>query len=801
SEPVHFCIIVAEPRYHRSRPAVFTSSILVTPFTRSRVQHKLTPPSAPITQYWIARRMAMAEQQWSNFNGGQWNNTMRSDHAVSQPIMTGKSNSNAIPDSGPASPSQGESFIYRQMAEGVIASSPQSALQTPLADSGMRIFEKQLEENKHAAAGMPMMFNGGMPISSGASPPDYNQFAMMQQQGGGYGYGSWGAVYPPPPQTTPISTGTGMAMPPGPPIHGTPTAASAAAAGPGLRVRHDSNTFGTSPPFNAGMFSMAQLQQSFAALNTAGGPPTPNRNDEFIIQPYAQFFMGGHAGLMMGPNGVAPFAAGTPPNQSLAGSPATMFNTIMQQNQYWNAAFNRQQQQAVAAAAYAQPQVAPNNATSAAGYGIGQFNHAATAAAAAAGGVRRPVRVPSTLAAGSDGVIRSNLLDDFRNNRANRLQLSDLGSHVVEFAKDQHGSRFIQQQLEKAKREEKQAVFVEVKANAQQLMVDVFGNYVIQKFFEHGTPDQRQALIDEIKGNVRKLALQMYGCRVIQKALETIDERQQLELLGELKNEVIQCVMDQNGNHVIQKVIEKVKPANLAFITDAIEKEKMVFKLSTHPYGCRVIQRVLEHCTYEQKKPVLEQLHANLKQLVEDQYGNYVIQHVVEHGDMEDKDRIVKELAGNVLAFAQHKFASNVIEKCLSCGDVKHRNMLITEVCGTQNDPCPPLLGMMKDQFANYVVQKMLDVADVTHRKKMMYAIKPHIASLRKYNYGKHIITKLEKYFQKQKASEAAALGYGGHPGAPVSPLIPTLADYQAASVLIGGGGMHSGLGSPNPLA
>uniref|UniRef100_A0A1I7X9X1 Anoctamin n=1 Tax=Heterorhabditis bacteriophora TaxID=37862 RepID=A0A1I7X9X1_HETBA len=64
--------------------------------------------------------------------------------------------------------------------------------------------------------------------------------------------------------------------------------------------------------------------------------------------------------------------------------------------------------------------------------------------------------------------------------------------------------------------------------------------------------------------------------------------------------------------------------------------------------------------------------------------------------------------------------------------------------------PAPPLLLMMKDQFANYVVQKMLDVADSAHRRKMMMAIKPHIPALRKYNYGKHIITKLEKYFQKQ---------------------------------------------------
>lgn len=38
---------------------------------------------------------------------------------------------------------------------------------------------------------------------------------------------------------------------------------------------------------------------------------------------------------------------------------------------------------------------------------------------------------------------RSHLLDDFRNNRNPHLQLSDLGNHVVEFAQDQHGSRYV----------------------------------------------------------------------------------------------------------------------------------------------------------------------------------------------------------------------------------------------------------------------------------------------------------------------------------------------------------------------
>lgn len=346
---------------------------------------------------------------------------------------------------------------------------------------------------------------------------------------------------------------------------------------------------------------------------------------------------------------------------------------------------------------------------------------------------------------------RSHMLEEFRNNRSPHLTLADLKDHVVEFAQDQHGSRFIQQKLERATGPERQMVYEQILKEALPLMTDVFGNYVIQKFFEFGNFEQRTGLTRAIRNNVMSLALQMYGCRVIQKALESIDDAQQMEILKEMEGQVLRCVKDQNGNHVVQKVIEKVRPEKLQFIIDAFvnEHENNVFTLSTHPYGCRVIQRVLEYCTENQKRPVLDQLHAHLKQLVCDQYGNYVIQHVIEHGSDEDRDVIIKEIAGDVLRFSQHKFSSNVIEKILLCAQAKHKNLLISEVCGTHNDPCPPLMLMMKDQFANYVVQKMLDVADAHHRKKMLFAIKPHIPQLRKFNYGKHIITKLEKYFNK----------------------------------------------------
>uniref|UniRef100_A0A8D2CT54 PUM-HD domain-containing protein n=1 Tax=Sciurus vulgaris TaxID=55149 RepID=A0A8D2CT54_SCIVU len=329
---------------------------------------------------------------------------------------------------------------------------------------------------------------------------------------------------------------------------------------------------------------------------------------------------------------------------------------------------------------------------------------------------------------------RSRLLEDFRNNCFPNLQLRDLIGHIVEFSQDQHGSRFIQQNLKRTTPAERQMVFNEILQAAYQLMT-------------FGTLDQKLALATRIRGHVLPLALQMYGCRVIQKALESISSDQQSEMVKELDGHVLKCVKDQNGNHVVQKCIECVQPQSLQFIIDAFKGQ--VFVLSTHPYGCRVIQRILEHCTAEQTLPILEELHQHTEQLVQDQYGNYVIQHVLEHGRPEDKSKIVSEIRGKVLALSQHKFASNVVEKCVTHASRAERALLIDEVCCQNDGPHSALYTMMKDQYANYVVQKMIDMAEPAQRKIIMHKIRSHITTLCKYTYGKHILAKLEKYYLK----------------------------------------------------
>eukprot|EP01120_Amphizonella_sp_Union-15-10_P015619 TRINITY_DN8071_c0_g4_i3.p1 TRINITY_DN8071_c0_g4~~TRINITY_DN8071_c0_g4_i3.p1 ORF type:complete len:789 (-),score=198.44 TRINITY_DN8071_c0_g4_i3:229-2595(-) len=344
---------------------------------------------------------------------------------------------------------------------------------------------------------------------------------------------------------------------------------------------------------------------------------------------------------------------------------------------------------------------------------------------------------------------RSSLLEEFRNSKNNKkFELKDIVGHFVEFSGDQHGSRFIQQKLETASVAEKQMVFKEIYPHALNLMVDVFGNYVIQKFFEHGTSEQKKHLGSTLSGQVLSLSLQMYGCRVVQKALEVISVDQQAALVRELEGHVLKCIKDQNGNHVIQKVIEQVPAHLITFIIDTFAGK--VLSLATHPYGCRVIQRILEHCSEAQQSILQELLHCTVN-LVQDQYGNYVVQHVLEHGSSRDKSMIIEQLLGKMVQLSQHKFASNVIEKCVQYGNYQERQIIIDEILGDQSnfEDGGALEAMMKDQYANYVVQKIIDVCDGTQRERIIERIQPHIGSLKKYTYGKHIIARLEKIIGK----------------------------------------------------
>ncbi|KAJ6350014.1 hypothetical protein OIU78_006241 [Salix suchowensis] len=375
------------------------------------------------------------------------------------------------------------------------------------------------------------------------------------------------------------------------------------------------------------------------------------------------------------------------------------------------------------------------------GYRSGRAAHLASAMRSSMGGSTGTWQ--SDIDCNAERRQSSSLIDEFKNKKTGSFELSGIVGHVVEFSTDQYGSRFIQQKLETASVEETNKIFPEIIPHACSLMTDVFGNYVIQKFLDHGTESQRMELANQLTGHVLSLSLQMYGCRVIQKALEVIDVDRQTQMVAELDGSVMKCILDQNGNHVIQKCIECVPGDRIQFITSAFYGQ--VLALSTHPYGCRVIQRVLEHCKdMKTQQIIMDEIMQSVCTLAQDQYGNYVIQHVLEHCKPQQRSVIISKLAGQIVLMSQQKFASNVVEKCLTFGGPDERQLLVNEMLGSTYEN-EPLQAMMKDPFGNYVVQKVLETCDDRSLELILSRIRVHLSALKRYTYGKHIVSRVEK--------------------------------------------------------
>ncbi|CAI5721061.1 unnamed protein product [Peronospora destructor] len=356
----------------------------------------------------------------------------------------------------------------------------------------------------------------------------------------------------------------------------------------------------------------------------------------------------------------------------------------------------------------------------------------------------------------------NSLLEEFNSApKSEKWGLSAIKGHLFLFAKDQTGSRFIQQKLEKADERLKADAFNEIFPNSLLLMTDVFGNYVIQKFLEFGSLEQQQLLVELMTSNMISLALQVYGCRVIQRALEVVQVEEQLALIRQLKGHVMKCVIDQNGNHVLQKCIEAaswkraaecngmgpqlfVTGKDIQFIIDSFVGHAAA--LSTHSYGCRVIQRVLEHCAPEQICPLLSEIIFKCRELVKDQFGNYVVQHVISHGEPNQRNIVMQAVLPEIARWSQHKYASNVVESCLEHATKEEVSRIIDFIlqCDESGASCA-LLPMMKHMYGNYVVQKLLERADDHDRQRIVCIIRHNEDYLKRFTFGKHVLSRLER--------------------------------------------------------
>ncbi|KAL3807999.1 hypothetical protein ACHAXA_011161 [Cyclostephanos tholiformis] len=333
----------------------------------------------------------------------------------------------------------------------------------------------------------------------------------------------------------------------------------------------------------------------------------------------------------------------------------------------------------------------------------------------------------------------------------------------IKVAKDQDGSRFIQQRL----------------AVADELWNDVYGNFIVQKLLEFGTDGMKEGLAKRLRSETLSLSTRVYGCRVIQKALDELSNRDVASLISTFKGNVLLCLNDHNGNHVIQKSISilfkmaKESRENgeddlctlyLESIDPIVEEIiQSVELLAKHAYGCRAVQRMVEYAIEPLRSKVLDSIIASQDSLLCHTYGNYVVQKALEHGRPSDRDAIFKSITldNSVIKFSKQKQASNVVEAMLRLGDDRQRQQIVQEMLNcfcvdhynvTEN----AVLSMSKDPYANYVVKTALKVLQEGEQRDRLFSILlSHQADLEEVPFAKHIVAMLNTHRQSGEEDTA----------------------------------------------
>lgn len=361
-----------------------------------------------------------------------------------------------------------------------------------------------------------------------------------------------------------------------------------------------------------------------------------------------------------------------------------------------------------------------------------------------------------------------------------RPTLNELRSHIMEFGRDSHGSRYIQSLMEHATANEREQIIDEVIPEAVGLMQDLFGNYVIQNFLEYCTKAQRTIVATKIKQNMNLLSFQPHGCRVVQRAIDKFNSDERNSLLEEVifpGDKILRCAKDPHATHVLQKAVVLVQrelknPDTKAStnemnmnILKSIEQavENDILNLCTHPHACRLVQKVLGDCNYNRSSHVakmIELIRTKYPSLATDQHGNFIMQHIIDNGTEQHKAQVQAYVCTRFLELSQHKFGSHLVEKCLNSSSKTEAKSLVTEllkpalelrkkrgnnIVFSDKDTSDVLLALMKDPYANFVVQRAFDASDGSLRQQLTKEIRDRGDILSRFTYGRHILSHVNR--------------------------------------------------------
>jgi hypothetical protein len=253
-----------------------------------------------------------------------------------------------------------------------------------------------------------------------------------------------------------------------------------------------------------------------------------------------------------------------------------------------------------------------------------------------------------------------------------------------------------------------------------------------------GNPAPASAEARRVLGQVWSLSRDAKGCREVQDAIEMVkNDEECVAIADELRGHVWDAVCCPYANYVLQKCIVKLRSQSSQFIIEDLLQVGRVGHAARHKYGCRVLQRILEHCRADQVKPIVDELLADAMTLSKHPYASYVMQQIFEQGTDEHQNRLMEVLVANAVTLAADSFACAVMQKGFLYGDLEGRLKLASTILQDTG----LIVRMARNRRGVQVVKLLMDLFDEGSPEyaSIRAQLRDEEASLRRARYGRTV--------------------------------------------------------------
>ncbi|CAJ1400536.1 unnamed protein product [Effrenium voratum] len=182
------------------------------------------------------------------------------------------------------------------------------------------------------------------------------------------------------------------------------------------------------------------------------------------------------------------------------------------------------------------------------------------------------------------------------------------------------------------------------------------------------------------KDDLLKLSLDRLGCWKVQAMIPKFTNAELEDLAQQLKGHVRELIESPHGNHVMQKFIEYASPHRLGFVLRELIAWAPAHFLAQHRFGCRVLERILEHFPEEPIAGMLKSLVDHTEELMVHRYGNYVIRVLAEQGPEQAKAAVHNTLRKHLVRLARNDKGCTLVDVLLSYGEVTERKPIVQEL-------------------------------------------------------------------------------------------------------------------------